>query len=156
MSVPAPVILLVEDNPDDEALTLRALARSGFGDRVKVVRDGAEALDFLFGTGPYEGRDTTRLPALVLLDLKLPRIDGLEVLRRIRGDRRTALACVVVFTSSGEQRDIHRAYEDHANSFVRKPVAFDTFSQTVERLARYWLQTNEPERSIAANHASPA
>lgn len=150
-----PVILLVEDNPDDEALTLRALARSGFADRVQVVRDGAEALDFLFGSGPYEGRDATRLPALILLDLKLPRIDGLEVLRRIRADDRTALACVVIFTSSGEQRDIRRAYADHANSFVRKPVAFDSFSQTVERLARYWLQTNEPERSLAANHAQP-
>lgn len=155
MSVPAPVILLVEDNPDDEALTLRALSRSGFGDRIMVVRDGAEALDFLFGTGAYVGRDTSRLPALTLLDLKLPRIDGLEVLRRIRGDERTSLACVVVFTSSGEQRDIRRAYEDRANSFVRKPVAFEAFSQTVERVARYWLQTNEPERTLAANHAQP-
>lgn len=155
MTASAPVILLVEDNPDDEALTLRALSRSGFGDRVMVVRDGAEALDFLHGTGPFAGRDTTRLPALILLDLKLPRIDGLEVLRRIRADERTALACVVVFTSSGEQRDIHRSYLDHANSFVRKPVAFDQFSQTVEHLARYWLQINEPERSTAANHAQP-
>lgn len=155
MNTPVPAILLVEDNPDDETLTLRALARSGFGDRVKVVRDGAEALDFLFGTGAYAGRDTSLLPALVLLDLKLPRIDGLEVLRRIRADARTALACIVVFTSSGEQRDIQRAYEHHANSFVRKPVAFDAFSQTVERLARCWLQTNACERSAAANHTQP-
>jgi two-component system response regulator len=155
MSAAAPVILLVEDNPDDEALTLRALSRGGFGDRVKVVRDGAEALDFLFGSGSYQGRDVSRLPALILLDLKLPRIDGLEVLQRIRADARTALACVVVFTSSGEQRDIHRAYLDHANSFVRKPVAFDAFSQTVEQLARYWLHINEPERSFGANHTQP-
>lgn len=155
MNPTAPVILLVEDNPDDEALTLRALTRSGFGDRVMVVRDGAEALDFLFGNGAYAGRDVSRLPGLILLDLKLPRIDGLEVLRRIRGDERTALAAVVIFTSSGEQRDIHRAYRDHANSFVRKPVAFEQFSQTVEQVARYWLQINEAERSTTANHAQP-
>jgi two-component system, response regulator len=151
----APAILLVEDNPDDEVLTLRALTRSGFGDRVKVVRDGVEALDFLFGTGPYDGRDASRLPDLILLDLKLPRIDGLEVLRRLRADPRTALACVVVFTSSGERRDIRRAYQTHANSFVRKPVAFDGFSQTVEQVARYWLQINEPECSLGSSHAQP-
>lgn len=151
----APEILLVEDNADDEALTLRALARGGFADRVQVVRDGAEALDFLFGTGPYEHRDASRLPALILLDLKLPRIDGLEVLRRIRSDPRTQPACVVIFTSSGEERDIQRAYEYHANSFVRKPVAFENFSQTVDQLARYWLLLNEPERSLAANRTQP-
>jgi two-component system response regulator len=144
-----PVILLVEDNPDDEALTLRALARSGLDDRIKVVRDGAEALDFLFGTGPYADRDVSRLPSLILLDLKLPRIDGLEVLRRIRADPRTGLACVVVFTSSGEERDILHAYQHHANSFVRKPVAFESFSQTVEQVARYWLSVNEPDRSVS-------
>ncbi|MCC6535378.1 MAG: response regulator [Burkholderiales bacterium] len=139
----SPVILLAEDNPDDEALTLRALAQCGFSERVKVVRDGAEALDFLFGTGPYDGRDVSCLPPLILLDLKLPRIDGLEVLRRIRADPRTRLACVVFFTSSGEERDINHAYGNHANSFVRKPVAFESFSRTVEQLARYWLQLNE-------------
>lgn len=155
MNSAAPAILLVEDNPDDEALTLRALNRSGFGDRVKVVRDGAEALDFMFAAGQYDDRDPARLPGLVLLDLKLPRIDGLEVLRRLRADPRTTLACVVVFTSSGEQRDIHRAYENRANSFVRKPVAFENFSQTVEQLARYWLQINEPESSLGPNHAQP-
>jgi two-component system response regulator len=149
-----PAILLVEDNADDEALTLRALARSGFGERVNVVRDGAEALDFLFGAGLYEHRDTSRLPALILLDLKLPRIDGLEFLRRIRSDPRTQSACVVVFTSSGEERDIQRAYASHANSFVRKPVAFESFSSTVDQLARYWLQLNEPVRAAAPGTAS--
>ncbi len=143
-----PVILLVEDNPDDEALTLRALSRSGLADRIQVVRDGAEALDFLFGAGQYADRDVSRLPTLILLDLKLPRIDGLEVLRRIRADPRTGLACVVVFTSSGEERDILHAYQHHANSFVRKPVAFESFSQTVELVARYWLTVNEPDRSM--------
>ena len=144
-----PAILLVEDNADDEALTLRALTRGGFAERVKVVRDGAEALDFLFGTGLYEHRDTSTLPALILLDLKLPRIDGLELLRRIRSDPRTQPACVVIFTSSGEARDIQRAYAYHANSFVRKPVAFDSFSHTVEQLARYWLHINESDHARA-------
>jgi len=151
----APAILLVEDNADDEALALRALTRSGFADSVMVVRDGAEALDFLFGTGPYEGRDVSRLPLLILLDLKLPRVDGLELLRRIRSDPRTQPACVVIFTSSGEERDIQRAYEYHANSFVRKPVAFDSFANAVELLARYWLQLNEPERSFISNRTVP-
>ena len=144
----APAILLVEDNADDEALALRALARSGFADSVQVVRDGAEALDFLFASGAYQGRDASRLPLLILLDLKLPRIDGLELLRRIRSDPRTRPACVVIFTSSGEERDIQRAYEYHANSFVRKPVAFEHFSNAIDLLARYWLQLNEPERSF--------
>ena len=145
-----PEILLVEDNADDEALTLRALERSGFGERVKVVRDGAEALEFMFGTGAYAERDITRLPALVLLDLKLPRVDGIEVLRRARADRRTRPTCIVVFTSSGEERDIHSAYSYHANSFVRKPVAFDAFARTVEQIARYWLTLNEHDRSTPA------
>ena len=151
----APAILLVEDNPDDEALTLRALGRSGFGDRIKVVRDGAEALDFLFGQGASTGRDVSRLPTLILLDLKLPRIDGLEVLRRIRSDPRTMAACVVVFTSSGEERDILHAYQHNANSFVRKPVAFDSFSQAVEQLARYWLMLNESIGSLGATRTQP-
>jgi two-component system response regulator len=151
----APAILLVEDNPDDEALTLRALGRSGFGDRIQVVRDGAEALEFLFGEGAYSGRDVSRVPSLIMLDLKLPRVDGLEVLRRIRGDRRTALACVVIFTSSGEERDILHAYEQHANSFVRKPVAFENFSQAVEQLARYWLVLNESAITLGATRTQP-
>jgi len=139
-----PTILLVEDNPDDEALTLRALTRSGAGDNIQVVRDGAEALDFLHASGPWSGRDATQLPGLVLLDLKLPKIDGLEVLRRVRGDMRTRCATVVVFTSSGEERDIQTAYEYAANSFVRKPVAFEAFAAAVEQVARYWLRLNEP------------
>jgi two-component system response regulator len=151
--VSTPSILLVEDNPDDEALTLRALTRGGFSARVEVVRDGAEALDYLFATGSYAGRQGSALPRLVLLDLKLPRIDGLEVLRRIRADSRTQLACVVIFTSSGEERDILNAYRLNANSFVRKPVAFDKFSQTVEQLSRYWLNVNEPEPSLGATRA---
>lgn len=150
-----PAILLVEDNPDDEALTLRALTRVGLGGRVKVLRDGAEALDFLFAAGEFAHRDVSMLPALVLLDLKLPRIDGLEVLRRLRADKRTELACVVIFTSSGEERDIRTAYHHHANSFVRKPVAFESFSQTVEQLARYWLNLNEPERCFVTARAQP-
>jgi two-component system response regulator len=153
--VSTPAILIVEDNADDEALTLRALARSGYAELAKVVRDGAEALDFLFGTGAYENRDGSRLPALILLDLKLPRIDGLELLRRIRSDPRTQPACVVIFTSSGEERDIQRAYAYYANSFVRKPVAFESFSHTVDQLARYWLQLNEPAGAPASGRARP-
>lgn len=151
----APTILLVEDNPDDEALTLRALARSSVADDVQVVRDGAEALDFLLGTGPYAGRDATQLPLLVLLDLKLPKIDGLEVLRRVREDARTRRACVVVFTSSGEERDILTAYEYAANSFVRKPVAFEAFASAVDQLARYWLRVNEPVPRGSRRAAAP-
>lgn len=140
----ASTILLVEDNPDDEALTLRALGASGVGENVVVVRDGAEALDYLFGSGPWAARDLATQPGLILLDLKLPKIDGLEVLRRVRADARTRRACVVVFTSSGEDSDIQRAYEHAANSFVRKPVAFESFSAAVERIAHYWLRLNEP------------
>jgi len=154
LTAAAPLIPLVDDNPDDETLAVRALQRSGFGDRVMVVRDGAETLDPRYGTSAFAGRGTTR-PALVLLDLKLPCIDGIEVLRRIRADQRTALACVVVFPSSDEQRDIHRSCRAHANSFVREPAAVDRFSQTVEHLARYWRQINQPERSVAAPHAQP-
>lgn len=139
----ARTILLVEDNPDDEALTLKAMRRSGVAEHVMVVRDGAEAIDYLFGIGLYAGRDVTDLPALILLDLKLPKFDGIELLRRIRADERTCLACVVIFTSSDEERDRIEAYRHHANGFVRKPVAFEQFSRAVEQLCDYWLKLNE-------------
>lgn len=137
-------ILLVEDNPDDEALTLRAFAKNEIPNRVEVARDGVEALDYLFGTGSHEGRDISVMPAVVLLDLKLPRIDGLEVLRRIRADERTALLPVVVLTTSKEQQDIHEAYRLGANSYIRKPVDFERFIQAVGQLGVYWLSLNEP------------
>src|SRR5712672_1535293 len=120
-------ILLVEDNADDETLTLRALAKNNITNEVVVARDGAQALDYLFGTGQYQGRDTRILPQVVLLDLKLPKIDGLEVLRRLRADERTKLLPVVILTSSNEERDRFRGYDLGANSYVRKPVALHSF-----------------------------
>jgi two-component system response regulator len=151
----SPAILVVEDNADDEALTLRALSASQSVDQIKVVRDGAEALDFLFASGAYSGRDPGSLPRLVLLDLKLPKVDGLEVLERIRANGLTRDACVVVFTSSVEESDIRRAYLHHANSFVHKPVAFESYTQAVRRLSKYWLQLNETEgRSATPRHHS--
>ncbi|MBE9534547.1 MAG: response regulator [Proteobacteria bacterium] len=137
-------ILLVEDNPKDEMLTLRALGKNHLANEVIVVRDGAEALDYLFATGDYAGRDLSDLPTVVLLDLKLPKIDGLEVLRRIRADERYKMLPVVILTSSDEERDIIAGYELGANSYVRKPVAFADFSRAVADLGRYWLLTNEP------------
>ncbi len=140
-------ILLVEDNPDDEALTLRAFNKNKISNPVVVARDGVEALDYLFGTGNYAGRDTTVMPAVVLLDLKLPRIDGLEVLRRIRAHERTALLPVVVLTTSKEQQDILEAYRLGANSYIRKPVDFERFIQAVGLLGVYWLSLNEPSEA---------
>lgn len=137
-------VLLVEDNPDDEALTLRALRKSKITNTIDVVRDGVEALDYLFGTGKYSGRDTSQQPQLVLLDLKLPKVDGLEVLRQVRADPRTRTLCVVIFTSSGEDQDILNAYQLTANSFVRKPVAFEKFAEAVAELGNYWLRLNQP------------
>ncbi|MGL4552259.1 MAG: response regulator [Gemmataceae bacterium] len=137
------VILLVEDNPDDVALTLRAFKKNHILNPVVVARDGVEALDFLFGTGPHEGRDTSALPAVVLLDLKLPRLDGLEVLRRVREDDRTKLLRVVMLTSSLEEQDLLRSYSLGANSYIRKPVDFDRFLEAVGRLGMYWLLMNE-------------
>ncbi|MDQ8021025.1 MAG: response regulator [Moraxellaceae bacterium] len=140
-------ILLVEDNPDDEALTLRAFGKNRIPNEIVVARDGVDALDYLFGTGRHAGRDMGIMPAVVLLDLKLPRIDGLEVLRRIRADSRTALLPVVVLTTSREQQDIHEAYSLGANSYVRKPVDFEKFLQTVGQLGQYWLSLNEVPES---------
>jgi two-component system response regulator len=135
-------ILLVEDNPDDEALTLLALRKNDIPNEVVVAHDGAEALDYLFGTGAWAGRDTRRQPQLVLLDLKLPRVDGLEVLRRLRGDERTRRQPVVVLTTSKEERDVAQSYECGANSYIRKPVSFDEFMEAVRELGRYWLALN--------------
>jgi len=138
------IILLVEDNPDDEALTLRAIRKNHIANKVIVARDGAEALDYLFGRGAYEGRKVTDLPAVVLLDLKLPKLDGLEVLRRLRQDERTRLVPVVVLTTSNEERDVVESYSLGANSYVRKPVDFEQFSQAVGQLGMYWLLLNQP------------
>jgi two-component system response regulator len=136
-------ILLVEDNPDDEVLTRRALEKNDIGSDVVVARDGAEALDYLFGEGAYAGRDTSDEPQLVLLDLKLPKVDGLEVLRRLRADERTRLLPVVILTSSREQQDLLDGYGYGANSYVRKPVDFARFVEAVRQLGLYWLVLNE-------------
>jgi two-component system response regulator len=137
-------ILLVEDNPDDEALTLRAFNKNRIANQVIIARDGVEALDYLFATGSHDGRDLSVMPAVVLLDLKLPRIDGLEVLRRIRADERTRLLPVVILTTSKEQQDIYEAYSLGANSYIRKPVDFEKFIYAVGQMGLYWLALNEP------------
>ena len=137
------VILLVEDNPDDEVLTLRALCKNNISNEVVVARDGQEALDYLSGEGLFSGRDVGDLPQVVLLDLKLPKIDGLEVLRRIRGDTRTELLPVVILTSSKEDQDVINGYRLGANSYVRKPVSFDEFLEAARTLGLYWLLINE-------------
>ena len=137
------VILLVEDNPDDEALTLRAFAKNNIGNRIVVVRDGAEALDWLFKREQHEGRSDPD-PQVILLDLKLPKVDGLEVLRLIREDPRTKLLPVVILTSSKEESDLLRGYELRANSYIRKPVDFARFVESVRELGMYWLVLNEP------------
>jgi two-component system response regulator len=141
------VILLVEDNPDDEILTLRALRRANVGNDIVVARDGVEALDYLFGRGGHAGRDTRELPHVMLLDLKLPRIDGLEVLRRVRADDRTRVLPVVILTSSIEERDRIEGYRLGANSYVQKPVDFTEFVEAVRQLGLYWLLLNQPPPS---------
>lgn len=138
------LILLVEDNPDDELLTLRAIKKNNIANEVVVARDGAEALDYLFAQGSYAGRDASDIPEVVLLDLKLPKIDGLEVLERIRRHERTKLLPVVILTSSKEEQDLVRSYSLGANSYVRKPVDFDQFAEAVRHLGLYWLVLNEP------------
>jgi two-component system response regulator len=144
MAETSKIILLVEDNPDDEALTLRALRKNNILNAVVVARDGAEALDYLFGTGAYAGRDLTEQPQIILLDLKLPKVDGLEVLRRVRADERTHLLPVAILTTSNEDRDIISSYELGANSYIRKPVDFEQFMEAVRQLGLYWLVLNVP------------
>jgi len=138
------VILLVEDNPDDVDLTIRALAKRKILNEVIVAHDGAEALDYLFAAGKYAGRDDRIVPTVVLLDLKLPKIDGLEVLRRIRANEKTKLIPVVILTSSKEEQDIISGYSNGANSFVRKPVDFNQFADAIQHMGLYWLVLNEP------------
>jgi two-component system response regulator len=148
------VILLVEDNADDEALTMRALTRNNIGNEVVVARDGEEALDWLFGAGKYATRDATDYPTLILLDLKLPKIDGLEVLRRIREHPLTRLIPVVILTSSREEHDRLHGYLNGANSYVRKPIDFAHFVEAVRQLGLYWLVLNEPPPETASTQAS--
>ena len=137
------MILLVEDNPDDEALTLRALKKNNILNEVVVARDGVEALDFLFGTGAYAERDLSIMPEVILLDINLPKINGLEVLEKIRGDKRTKLLPVVILTTSNEERDRLKSYTLGANSFIRKPVDFQQFSEAILQLGVYWLLLNQ-------------
>lgn len=138
------IILLVEDNPDDQELTIRALKKNNYPYKVVVAKDGAEALDYLFGEGDYEGWDMSRMPQVVLLDLKLPRVDGLEVLQRIRTDERTRLLPVVILTTSNEDKDIKRGYHYGANSYIRKPVDFGQFMEAIREMGLYWLVLNQP------------
>jgi CheY-like chemotaxis protein len=142
MDLESKMILLVEDNADDEELTLRALKKNHIGNKVFIVRDGAEALDFLFCTGIYADRDPREMPQVTLLDLKLPKVDGLEVLRRLRADPRTHTLPIVILTSSNEERDVVEGYQLGANSYVRKPVDFNEFLEAARQLGLYWLVLN--------------
>lgn len=137
-------ILLVEDNPDDVELTLHALRKHNLANRIEVVRDGAEALEFIFATGAYAGRNVENGPRVILLDLKLPKVDGLEVLRRVKADPRTRRIPVVMLTSSREERDIVESYSLGVNSYITKPVDFDQFTEAVRQVGLYWLLLNQP------------
>ena len=145
------LILLVEDSPDDELLTIRALKKNNILNEVVVARDGVEALDFIFGRGTYADRDPSELPQLVLLDLKLPKVDGLEVLRQVREDERTCRLPVVILTSSKEENDLAKSYRLGANSYIRKPVDFNQFSEAIKNLGLYWLVLNE----VPTNERTP-
>jgi two-component system, response regulator len=147
MKMPNKIILLVEDNPDDEALTLRALKKSHIANEVVVTRDGAEALDYLFCRGPHSARDPDILPAITLLDLKLPKVDGLEVLEQIRANPATRYMPVAIFTSSKEEQDLIEGYRLGANSYIQKPVDFNRFIGAVQNLGLYWMLMNEPPPS---------
>ena len=138
------IILLVEDNPSDVALTQRALSKSRVANEMIVAEDGQEALEYLFGTGNHLGRDVTETPALILLDLKLPRVDGLQVLRQIRADERTRRVPVVILTTSKEEQDVAQSYDLGANSYIRKPVDFTQFVEAIQHMGLYWLVMNEP------------
>lgn len=148
------MILLVEDNRDDEALTLRALKKNNIKNEIVVARDGVQALAFLFGEGTHAGRDLTVMPHVILLDLKLPRLDGLEVLRRMRSNERTRLLPVVILTSSVEEQDRINGYSLGANSYVRKPVNFTQFIEAVRQLGLYWLILNEPAPAVRGAQSS--
>jgi CheY-like chemotaxis protein len=139
-------ILLVEDNPNDVELTLHALKKNNLTNRIHVVRDGAEALEYLFSSGAYAGRDLNQTPKVILLDLKLPKVDGMEVLKRIKADERTRSIPVVVLTSSREERDIVDSYRLGVNSYITKPVDFDQFTEAVRQLGLYWLLLNQPPK----------
>lgn len=145
-------ILLVEDNPDDEELTLLSLRKNNLSHEIIVVRDGVEAIEFLSGQGQYVGRDVSRLPTVILLDLKLPKLDGLGVLRKLRADERTRMLPVVVLTSSSQDADVLASYNLGANSYVRKPVEFGAFVEAVSNLGLYWLMLNRPPplRAVSA------
>jgi two-component system response regulator len=142
------IILLVEDNADDEELTIRTLQKNHLKNKIVVVRDGVEALDYLFGTGEYKDRDLSVLPVLIMLDIKLPKLNGLEVLKRIKTDPRTKFIPVVILTSSDEEKDLVESYQLGANSYVRKPVDFSEFQNSVRQLALYWVLLNESPTNL--------
>lgn len=149
---PDKIILLVEDTEDDVLLALRAFKKSRILNEVKVVRDGAQALDYLFGQGEYAGRDRRDIPALILLDLKLPRVDGIQVLQRLRADEHLKYVPVVILTSSKEQEDLINGYKFGANSYIRKPVDFEQFAVAVQQLGLYWLLLNESPAVPSSGH----